>query len=63
MVASIVYSASVPCSLTVEVPEHSHILQLIVRDMLIGTLDISAAASDVMSAEGPMGVKLMAEAG
>ena len=56
------YGALIPCSLAVQIPEHCHILQLVVRSVLVGTLDVPAAASDVIGAKRPMGIKPVAEA-
>ena len=57
------YGTLIPCSLAVQIPKHCHILQLVVRSVLVGTLDIPAAAPDVIGAKRPMGVKPVAEAG
>ncbi len=46
-----------------QVSQHSHALQLVVRGVLILTLGISAAASDVIGAQGPVGVKAVGEGG
>lgn len=46
-----------------QVAQHSNILQLVVRGMLELALGIPAAASDVIGAEGPMGVQPMGEGG
>lgn len=50
-----------PDCLAVQVPQHSHILQLVVRSVLILTLGIPAAASDVVGAQWPVGVKAVGE--
>ena len=57
------YGTLIPCSLAVQIPEDCHILQLVVRSVLVGTLDIPAAAPDVIGAKRPMRIKPVAEAG